>query len=164
MQSQSATRAAISLEDFEAGCWSRLNNGLYWIVDKQGQVVKFKPNVTQEELAQLLHGRDIILKARQRGITTLMCLIAFDECLFIPNWSAAIIAHRLTDAKTIFESKVKFPYDNLPPELKESLGTTRDAADTLHFTNGSSISVTTSARPGTLQRLHISEFGRICAQ
>ncbi len=164
MQSQSATPAAISLEDFEAGCWSRLNCGLYWIVDKQGHVVKFKPNVTQEELAQLLHGRDIILKARQRGITTLMCLIALDECLFIPNWNAAIIAHRLTDAKTIFDSKVRFPYDNLPPELKESLGTTRDAADTLHFTNGSSISVTTSARSGTLQRLHISEFGKICAQ
>ncbi len=42
----------------------------------------------------------------------------------------------VTDAKTIFDSKVRFPYDNLPPELKESLGTTRDAADTLHFTNG----------------------------
>ncbi len=118
--------------------WKRLTGGFYSIVNKQGQVVKFNPNVTQEELDQLLHGRDIILKARQRGITTLMCLIALDECLFIPNWSAAIIAHRLTDAKTIFESKVKFPYDNLPPELKESLGTTRDAADTLHFTNGSS--------------------------
>ena len=54
MQNQSATRAAISLDDFEAGCWSRLNNRLYWIVDKQGRVVPFKPNVTQEELAQLL--------------------------------------------------------------------------------------------------------------
>ena len=100
--------------------WKRLNGRFYRIVNKAGDVVSFKPNVTQKELADLLHGRDIILKARQRGITTLMCLIALDECLFNSNWSAAIIAHRLTDAKTIFDSKVKFPYDNLPPALKET--------------------------------------------
>jgi len=118
--------------------WKRLTEGFYSIVDKQGHIVPFVPNVTQEELAGLLHGRDIILKARQRGITTLMCLIALDECLFIPNWNAAIIAHRLTDAKTIFDSKVRFPYDNLPDSLKERIPTVRDASDTLHFANGSS--------------------------
>jgi len=42
--------------------------------------------------------------------------------------------------------------------------TTKDSADALHFSNGSSISVTTSARSGTLQRLHVSEFGKIAAQ
>lgn len=144
--------------------WKRFIGGLYKIVDKQGRIVPFVPNVTQEELAGLLHGRDIILKARQRGITTLMCIVALDECLFTPNWNAAIIAHRLIDAKTIFDTKVRFPYDNLDEGLRAIIPTVRDASDTLHFANGSSISVTTSARSGTLQRLHISEFGKICAQ
>lgn len=137
-------------------------NRLYWIVNKQGQRVLFKMNESQVEVSKGLHGRDIILKARQRGITTLMCLIALDECLFNPDWSAAIIAHRLTDAQAIFATKVKFPYDNMPETLK--LKTVRDSADALHFSNGSSLSVTTSARSGTLQRLHISEFGKICSQ
>ena len=32
----------------------------------------------------------------------------------------------------------------------------------MRFSNGSSYSVTTSARSGTVQRLHITEFGKIC--
>lgn len=134
---------------------------LYWIVDKGGQARRFEMNGTQRRLLADMHGRDVILKARQLGVTTLMCLVALDECITRPNWRAAIIAHRLEDAKTIFDSKVKFAYDRLPDGLRWK--TVKDSADTLHLANGSSISVTTSARSGTLQRLHISEFGKICA-
>jgi len=141
--------------------WRMAN--LYYIVNKDGHKVLFKPNVTQAELAADLHGKDIILKARQLGITTYMCIDALDDALFLDDYRAAIIAHRLEDAKTIFDTKVKFPYDCLPPEIKGQRPTTKDSADALHFSNGSSISVTTSARSGTLQRLHISEFGKICA-
>ena len=136
---------------------------LYYIVDKDGQKVLFRPNPAQALLAKNIHGKDIILKARQLGITTYMCIDALDDALFSPDYRAAIIAHRLEDAKTIFDTKVKFPYDCLCPELRAMFPTTKDSADALHFSNGSSISVTTSARSGTLQRLHISEFGKICA-
>lgn len=137
---------------------------LYWIVDKAGQRRRFTPNGTQRALLDGLHGRDVILKARQLGVTTLMCILALDECLTRRDWKAAIIAHKLDDAKSIFDSKVKFAYDNLDPAIRAGIPTVRDSADTLHFANGSSISVTTSARSGTLQRLHVSEFGKICAQ
>ena len=40
----------------------------------------------------------------------------------------------------------------------------QDSADTLTFGNNSSIRVSTSMRSGTLQYLHVSEFGKICAQ
>jgi hypothetical protein len=40
----------------------------------------------------------------------------------------------------------------------------QDSADTLTFANNSSIRVSTSMRGGTLQYLHVSEFGKICAQ
>lgn len=141
----------------------RIRN-LYRIVNKDGVSVQFKPNATQERLLDDLHGKDIILKARQLGVTTLMCIVALDEAIFNPDWRGAIIAHRLEDAKTIFDTKVKYPWDCLHPAFKAGISTVRDSADTLHFSNGSSISVTTSARSGTLQRLHVSEFGKICAQ
>lgn len=150
------------VDQFSDPLW-RLKS-LYWIIDKDGQRTLFSPNRAQKQLLSNLHGRDAILKARQLGMTTLMCLIALDECLFNPDWNAAIIAHRLEDAKKIFETKVKYPYDNLPPAIRSRIGTTKDSADTLHFENNSSISVTTSARSGTLQRLHVSEFGKICSE
>lgn len=40
----------------------------------------------------------------------------------------------------------------------------QDSADTLTFGNNSSLRVSTSMRSGTLQLLHVSEFGKICAQ
>jgi hypothetical protein len=150
------------VEQWSDPVW-RLHN-LYWIVDKGGQKVRFTPNDAQLTLINSMHGKDIILKARQMGFTTLCCIVGLDECLFNKDWRAAIIAHKLDDAKGIFETKVKYPYDNLPDPLKARLALVKDSADTLHFSNGSSISVTTSARSGTFQRLHISEFGKICAK
>ena len=111
---------------------------LYYIVDKDGQKVLFKPNAAQEILAKNLHGKDIILKARQLGVTTFMCIDALDDALFTPDYRAAIIAHRLEDAKTIFDTKIKFPYDCLCPELRAMFPTTKDSADALNFSNGSS--------------------------
>lgn len=141
----------------------RISN-LYKIVDKHGQVVTFKPNEAQLDLINTCKKRDIILKARQLGFSTLACIISLDECLFNDNWRAGIIAHKNDDANTIFETKIKFPYDNLPPEIKEACPAVNDRAGALKFSNGSSISVSTSFRSGTLQRLHISEFGKICAR
>ena len=40
----------------------------------------------------------------------------------------------------------------------------QDSADTLTFGNNCSVRVSTSMRSGTLQYLHVSEFGKICAQ
>src|SRR5690606_34958949 len=77
---------------------------------------------------------------------------------------AGVIAHKLDDAKVIFRDKVKFPYDNLDDALKAQVHTKQDSADTLTLANNSSIRVSTSMRSGTLQYLHISEFGKICSQ
>lgn len=143
----------------------RLFSGnLYRIVNKDGVQVPFVPNEAQATFIGNSHQRNIVLKARQLGFTTAACIIGLDEALFRDNWRVAIIAHRLEDAKAIFETKVKFVYDHLPPALRGERPTVKDSADSLSFSNGSSISVTTSARSGTLQRLHVSEFGKICAQ
>lgn len=161
--SQGMERALATVKDQFCDPLWRLSN-LYYIVDKFGRQVKFEPNMQQLDYLQTIHGRDIVLKARQVGFTTLASIVSLDECVWTPNWSAAIIAHTKPDAQKILKTKVRFPYDKLPDGIKAKVPLVSDAADTLAMANGSSVVVTSSARGGTLQRLHISEFGKICAR
>jgi hypothetical protein len=141
----------------------RLNN-LYVCQTKEGTTTPFRLNWAQVELLNSLHECNLILKARQLGFTTFIQLFMLDACLFNSNVRAGTIAHRLDDARTIFRDKVKFPYDNLPEVLKAARAIIRDSADELVFSNNSSIRVSTSMRSGTLQCLHVSEYGQLCAK
>ena len=141
----------------------RLNN-LYRIVDKHGSEVTFRMNWFQQKLYEGLHYLNIILKARQVGITTFVCILFLDDCLFSENIGAAIIADTREHAQKIFETKIKFPFDHLPEELRKQFAVNTDTAQRMSFANGSSIETSTSVRSGTIQRLHISEFGKICAK
>lgn len=143
--------------------WWRLNN-LYYIVDKQGKKVKFKPNWAQRHFYNNMWFLGIILKARQLGFTTFIQIFMLDVCLFNDNISAGVIAHNREDAQNFFKKKIRFAFDNLPDWLKSELTATSDSAQELAFSNGSSIRVGTSLRSGTYQYLHISEFGKICAK
>lgn len=149
-------------ENFADPMW-RLHN-LYKIVDKNGRIVLFQPNVQQLDYLQNIHGRDIILKARQLGFSTLALIVSLDEAIWTPNYSAAVIAHTRADAQKLLKSKIKFPYSQLPEAIKNAVPTVNDAADTFALANNSEVIVTSSARGGTLQRLHVSEFGKICAR
>jgi hypothetical protein len=140
----------------------RLNH-LYHIVDKQGQKRIFKFNWAQEQLFNNLWYCNIILKARQLGMSTFICLLFLDRCLFNPNISAGIIAHTLEDSQQLFR-RVKIAYDSLPEEIKSIIKAENDTANMLKFSNGSSLRVGTSLRSSTFQYLHISEFGKICAK
>jgi len=143
--------------------WWRLNN-LYYIKDKHGKRVLFKPNIDQETFFKLKHNKNIILKARQKGFTTLATIDALDDVLFNSFFEAGIIAHTVDDAEKIFTNKVKFAFDNLPLWLKTKRKPNTDKAGMLRFPNNSAISVDTSYRGGTLQKLHVSEYGKICAK
>jgi hypothetical protein len=59
---------------------------------------------------------------------------------------------------------IRFPYDRLDEGLKAAVPAVQDSANQLTFGNNSSLRVSTSMRSGTLQLLHVSEFGKICAQ
>lgn len=139
----------------------RLNN-LYTIIDKEGTQRLFKFNWAQRQLYKSIWHRNIILKARQLGISTFVCLFFLDVCLFKPNTAAGIIAHTREDAEHMFK-RIKFAYDQLPNEIKTVRTATVDSARELVFNNHSSLRVGTSMRGSTLQYLHISEFGKICA-
>lgn len=137
---------------------------LYKIVNKKGQKVKFRPNADQMNFLTNMHTRNVILKCRQRGFTTLCCVMYLDDCLFNNDIRAAVIAHKLDDASVIFRDKVKNVYNDLPEAIRKRVTLVQDSSTTLTFSNGSSIRVSTSARSGTVQWLHISEYGKICAQ
>ena len=140
----------------------RLNN-LYYIVDKQGHKTLFKLNWAQEELYSNMHYCNLVLKCRQLGISSLVCLLFLDRCLFNSNVSAGIIAHTLEDGQQMFR-RVKFAYDSLPEDLRNLITADNDTSQMLKFSNGSSLRVGTSLRSSTFQYLHISEFGKICAR
>jgi hypothetical protein len=141
----------------------RLNN-LYWITDKEGTRVRFELNWAQANLLDELHFLNVVLKARQLGFTTFIQIYMLDICVFHPDTRAGVIAHTKDDAEAIFRDKIKFPYDNLPDAIKRANPVLRDNTTTLELNNNSIIRVGTSLRGGTLQYLHVSEFGKICAK
>lgn len=141
----------------------RLNN-LYYITNEQGKRVLFKCRPVQLLFFKALHWLNIILKSRQHGITTFCCLMMLDMCLFNSNTKAGIIAHNKEAAKEIFRDKVQYPYSQLPPEIRGKLLPTKDDANQLILTNNSSLMVALSFRSGTMQWVHVSEYGKICAK
>ncbi len=141
----------------------RLNN-LYRIKDAHGRRVKFRMNWAQRALFDDLHSLNLVLKARQLGMTSFIQLLILDACLFNANVTAGTVAHTLHDAEAIFKEKVRYPYQQLPAALRQALPAVSDSSRELAFANGSSLRVGTSLRSGTFQYLHVSEHGKICAR
>lgn len=118
-------------------------------------------NRVQKQLLDNLWYLNIVLKARQLGISTLVAITFLDDVLF-NGVDAGIIAHTLPDAQRIFDSKVKFAWDNFPESLKVTYEVNTENTRMLQFKQPnmtSSIYVGASLRSGTVQRLHISELG-----
>lgn len=143
---------------------------LYWIITKGDTddelVVRFAPNVVQQRLVDRLWHRNLVLKARQRGITTLIAILWLDTALFSPGpVYCGIIAHEREAAEEIFRTKVVFAYEHLPDWLKKEFPLEKKTATELVFAhNGATIRVATSMRSGTIHRLHVSELGKIAAK
>lgn len=153
----------LSLRDILSDRWLRLTH-LYYTKNKYGEKVLFVPWPEQAELLADSHYLNTILKARQRGITTAIQIFMLDASLFNENVNAGVIAHNREDAQKFFDDKIKFAYDNLPAALRAAIPSRNDNTNELSFSNGSSIRVGTSMRSGTLQYLHVSEYGKICAK
>lgn len=136
----------------------RLDN-LYHVVNKHGKLVRFRLRPIQRHFLENLWYRNVILKSRQLGFTTLIDLLELDTSLFVPNTQSVIIAHRKDDAAAIMEHKIEVPYANLHPAIREMVPVTESNKTEMRFANGSGIRVTTSGRSGTAQMLHVSELG-----
>jgi len=145
--------------------WWRLNN-LYWILTKKGDHIKFKPNWAQTLLFKGMWWRTLVLKARQLGITTFMGILELDRALFQKNQRCVLIAHKQRpDGEEIYNRVICHAYNSLIDPIKQTVRRVKEEAwGRVRFSNGSDVRVAVSARSGVCQILHISEFGKTCAE
>lgn len=157
---------SLSLPPIQAEEWSdpwwRLNH-LYWILDRDGKAVPFRPNPEQEALYRSLWYRNDILKARQLGFSTFMAILALDQCMWVPNFTAAVIDITMPDAIKKLR-KVEFAWNRLPKIVQQACALKSKAATEWVWANGSSLYCGVSARGGTTNLLHVSELGKISAR
>lgn len=159
--------AGISDEEFERRYLSnklwRLNN-IYTVIGKQGMPVQFRMNLAQHIVyaRSRQHSRIIILKSRQQGISTFWLVCYFDDGLFCPFLTIGLMAQGTDEASTLL-NRTKFLWDTLDPSVKAFMGVTNEKDNTKEYTfsNDSTIFIRTSFRSATLQRLHVSELGKI---
>lgn len=166
-----------ALKDRLADRMWRLSH-LYWIINKDGLMQRFRLNWAQQKLHQELWYRNDILKARQLGISTYVAMLMLDMSLFRPNFHCGIIDKSLVDG-TGKISKIELAYRSLdyvpdnPTEEDIALAElgrlikgeiqAKPSKTTISFSNGSRITAGTSLRGGTFQFLHVSELGYVAA-
>ncbi len=143
--------------------WEWRMNNLYTVINEDGERVTFKMRAVQRYVFKSMHNRNCYLKSRQHGITTFIMIFMLDQCLFNNDVRCGVIAHGLEEAGDLFENKIKFAYENLPDVVKQLAPAVRKTGKLLKLKNNSWIRVGTSMRSGTLDFLHVSEFGKICA-
>lgn len=132
---------------------------LYKIQTKDAKLATFKPNIVQEDFLNCRTNKNIVLKARQMGFTTLCCIDMLDDTITNPNKTGAIIAHTRDDAAKLFEI-TKRAFSNIPEEIRPKAA--YDNRNELYFGElDSKIYVDTDLRGGTTHNLHISEVAFI---
>lgn len=147
--------------------WRIESGQLYKITIKAGEgetIVPFRPNRAQRRFLRRMWHRNVILKARQLGFTTLISIMWLDHALFNDHQLCLQVAQTREDAEAIFAGKVMVAYNNLPPALLAAKPAIRSTKKQLELCNGSVVRVATSGRGGTPHRLHVSEMGKIGAK
>jgi len=102
------------------------------IRDKDRRTIPLHFNWAQDFYYQRRTRRDLILKARQMGFTTLTCALFLAECLLRGNTHAVVVAHTAESAATIFEI-VRFMWRNLPPWWDQNHPATRESSTELFW-------------------------------
>lgn len=141
----------------------RLNN-LYRIIDKKGDSIAFELNDVQSQVLENIHSRNLILKARQLGMSTFSVLYLLDEAIFNENTSAGIVSYSLEHAQHIFKRIIGHALDSMTDVGKQLCGTIQRSAREISFSNGSYLRVDTTLRGGAYQLVLVSEFGKTCAR
>jgi hypothetical protein len=154
------------LEDALADPVWRLSN-LYTCTNASGEVVKFIPSPEQRVVIWSIHARGwrrlLIPKARQLGMSLVLCLIGLDLTAFTEGYKAALVDKSEDDAKKKLREKVKLAWEAMDPAITGTLGTTFTTGSVIfgEGTTASSYEADVSFRGGTVQFLHVSEWGEI---
>jgi hypothetical protein len=138
-------------------------------------IVPLSVNTVQEEYCDLLDPewrergypllqgvRDIVLKSRQLGFTTLLQAAAFCHMCNFDHWRGLTIAHDLSTAREIFQMQETF-LEHLPPGKKPIV--VEDNNRRIRFSNGSRMYIGSAENKdfgagGTNSFIDFSEAGR----
>jgi hypothetical protein len=136
------------------------------IRDKDGQLCKLVLNHAQQDLERTSTRRNIVLKARQLGVTTYVAARFFINCITREGTLSVQVAHDQRSAEEIFRIVHRL-LDNLPPPLRKgALVTSRANVRQIVFpVFDSEYRVETAADPNagrglTIHNLHCSEVAR----
>jgi len=149
---------------------------IFVIVDKDKRTVPFFLNDVQHSFiddlnrakedyraGRRLHLKFLVLKGRQQGFTSVITAYQLAAAIVTRNFSGFTLADSGENTTTIFEDKAKFPYNNLPEQVKptEKYNTRRE----LHFEKinsrwrASTAGTKEVGRSKTLNFFHGSESG-----
>ena len=151
----------------------RLDN-LYVILDENGVMAPFVARPEQREVRESAELREFIPKSRKLGMSTEIAIEFGDECVFSPNLRAAIVDKTDDDAHDKLQI-FRFAWENGPKHPDPAIATiwqgihagnalVTDNEGEMAWSNGSRFEAGVSFVGGTINRLHVSEYGPIAAQ
>ncbi|MGH9789641.1 MAG: terminase [Candidatus Acidiferrales bacterium] len=132
------------------------------IRERPGPLVRFRPNEAQKRYARQRTRRNIILKARQLGMTTYIAARFFLLTMFREGTTTLQVAHSEESAQRIFRIVRRF-YDTLQADLRAQIHTGPANVRELAFTQIDSRYLVDTAgnrnvgRGLTIHNLHASE-------
>ena len=133
---------------------------------KKRGVVFMHPNRAQQEYSRKCTKRNIVLKARQLGMTTYVAARFFTQTITQPGTTTVQVAHNQESAEEIFRIVHRF-WEHLPKATQQgALVTSRSNVHQIVFPRlDSEYRVATAADPNagrglTIQNLHCSEVAR----
>jgi len=139
----------------------RLDN-FYYIIDKDRNRTLFNMNPVQRDCHRNRHNRNIVLKARQLGMSTFWILDLLDEALWNDNTGCGIVSYSREHSSHIFKKIIGYAIDNLPPWLE--LGIKSRSTTEIQLSNHSLLRVDTTLRGGSYPNVVVTEFGKTCAR
>jgi len=136
------------------------------IRDKQGQLIGLQPNAAQQQFDEECSRNNVVLKARQLGVTTWVAARFFVATITRPGTTTVQVAHDQRSAEAIFRIVHRF-LENLPKRWRAgALATVRCNVRQIVFSQlDSEYRVESAAdseagRGLTIHNLHCSELAR----
>lgn len=129
--------------------------------------VKLVPNAMQRDIIETLTDREITLKSRRAGLTSIYVADAWIDVLTKPGTKVELIAHTQELAEQIFEQVVRYQFERIPDFMKPTA--TTDTVREFRFKKlDSSFRVTTAGQSSdvamkkgqgrTISHLLLTEF------
>lgn len=102
----------LTIQTIDPNFYKKAIEKSFLIVDKDLQVVPFKLRPVQDMFLKAARGRDIILKSRQQGFSSLILAMFTIDFLMIENVRNVVISHEAGATQRLFD-KVKYYIDSI---------------------------------------------------